>query len=152
VERVPLARLGESLGRRRRAGMRIVMTPPPATTHSVTCPAFDAGPRHSDEKHDDCERNRDSRNIQHVAERVVRRRLFERLWLLSDGNEHHTLRRGSPIRSCSRGPLESITSRPLVFDKDVACSKVIRRSFGDVAHEMRHYSDGPRPLSGARDV
>jgi hypothetical protein len=70
--------------------MRIVMAPPPATAHSVTCPAFDAGPGHGNEEHDDRERNRDRRNIQHVAERVVRRRLFERLWLLNDGDEHHT--------------------------------------------------------------
>lgn len=90
MERVPLARLGDSLGCRRRAGMRIVMTPPPATAHSVTCPAFDAGPGHGDEEHDERERNCDHRNIQHVAERVVRRRLFERLWLLNDSDEHHT--------------------------------------------------------------
>jgi hypothetical protein len=56
----------------------------------VTCPAFDAGPGHGDEEHDERERNCDHRNIQHVAERVVRRRLFERLWLLNDSDEHHT--------------------------------------------------------------
>jgi hypothetical protein len=56
----------------------------------VTCPALDARPCHSDEEHNERERDGHTGNVQHVAERIVRRRLVERLWLLNDGDEHHT--------------------------------------------------------------
>ena len=70
--------------------MRVVVAAPTTTAHTVACPAFDAGPRNSDEQHDDRKRNRDHGDVQHVAKRIVRRGLFERLWLLNDGDEHHT--------------------------------------------------------------
>lgn len=70
--------------------MGVVMAAPTTTAHAVACPALDAGPGYGDEQYDDRKWNCDHCNVEHVAKRVVRRSLFERLRLLNDGDQHHT--------------------------------------------------------------
>ena len=70
--------------------MRVVVTTTAAPPYAVPYPAFDARPGHGDEEHDQRKPDGDTGDIQHVAERIVRRRLVERLWLLNDGDKHHS--------------------------------------------------------------
>jgi len=82
--------MGDSLGRRRRVGVRVVMASPPSMTDAVARPALEAGPAGRDEQYDHRERHRDARDVEDIAESIVRRRLIERVRLLDNGDEHHT--------------------------------------------------------------
>jgi len=70
--------------------MRIVMASPPPTADTVARPTLETGPAGRDQQYDDRQRNRDTRDVEDVAERIVRCRLVERMRLLDNGDEHHT--------------------------------------------------------------
>jgi hypothetical protein len=67
-----------------------MVTAPPTTTNAVARPALESGPTRRDEQNDDRERDRDTGDVEDVAESIVRGRLVERVRLLGNGDEHHT--------------------------------------------------------------
>ena len=70
--------------------MRVAMATTTTTTQPMAHPPLEPRPAHREQEHPDRERHRDAGDVEHVAKRVVRRRLIERLWLLNDSDEHHT--------------------------------------------------------------
>jgi hypothetical protein len=102
--------MGQSLGRRRRVVVRVVVPSAPATAYAMPRPAFHSGPTYGNEQHDDRERNSHASDIEDVAERVVWRRLVERTRLLDNSDEHHTSG-GAPERTCWCERSESISNQ-----------------------------------------
>jgi hypothetical protein len=92
-----------------------VLPTTPSPAQAMARPAPEIRPAGGNHEHDEREGYRDTRNVEHVAKRIVRRRRLWRRRLLSVCDEHQTSGAISK-RSCAGGSPPSIGGRRTTGD------------------------------------